>query len=1241
MNLLVDKSDKSKIFNNLMSKVSKKDYSHTVDNSSNIYNYTIPNIKLYYPEPFISTPTFLHYDLWFVHISIYQYWLWFFFIFLIIFFTISFLMTLKWCNIRFRPSRETRGVSRSKCGDLITAVVPISWAGSIITHESTDAVDYYDGFGTSEMVLGVRSYQWGWEYYYPKDLDLNYKTTDNTSSFIGKSLNYSNNNSDNIDRSVFFNLYKNSDIYNSQITPAYLLFNPVKDLNILNTSFKKSFGFSKISPKKAFKNLHNNNYYSFNNVYNRDILNMDSYLSNKLNLFNNNVVSDNIGYNVFENNSYNLLNTNSLLNSNYNFTDISGLYKYIKSVNNYNNDFIYILKKGNIFLNNLYTNYSSNLINSLNNYFYNYKEIFFKNNYSKLYKLINNIDIEGSDYSNNNLNMFNNSFFGIFKNINNYKFYSFFDINYIYNNVYYGKTNKNNFLFKIIKTKNITKPVMTSLDNITVNPVFFKDKFNNNFFYKINNAGIGEVYTSYIEEFFSLNKYLNLNNLVSKTSKLPNSFKVNETRFDIDFYDSLKTNIYNLNNIDLIKKLNFNYKVLSFKIPVSFMYSDLDFKRWNTLDLLEDSFWDLNLDDYSLYNYKKYKKLSTNNFLSKYNSNYILSNNFLNKGMIMPYYINRFDYIYIYNYDKVITENLFNSFYNYKINNFNLIKLYNNYMNPRIDLMSINIFWPDYSNKNFINFNNLNLNNGNYYLNDIFLLNLNKINRENSFFKFNNFGNLMESYKGLLSLNKSIWKVYYIYFEEARSSVFFKDLSDVSNYVPIITNKYTNLKKQFKKNSINFFKSNLYIKKNKINYINNFNYLNTKMFYTFEFPFNLSVESDSLRYSWFDWYSGYSRRIMRGLDTVKYNLNGSRIFENKYNFNNKIIPAFNKYNNYLTRLSHARKIYLPSWSYSLFIHNRFQKWNNIYSLYNLDKFYIDPYNYIIFWSNYSDWFYDSVFINKIHLNNYSFGSTSYNNPSRNYWRSIRSFGSYTFYNSKLIDILFKKELIIKSILDRKKNKFNIVDLKPQNNLLMDLKSTLIYNTDYDKFNGDIRILSFDFINRLRDRFLFLRDPITSSAIKVIDSVDDSYNNLYKKSQYKPMRKGIANMVRIQSNTAVAVPVETRIQLLTVSKDIIHSWSIPSAGIKIDCIPGYSSHKVTIFFLSGVYWGQCMEICGRFHHWMPIVVYFIKRDLFLVWCNHFIFKNKSLSGFNSGSNKVSSDFLKVVSFNKINWLDDIK
>ena len=59
---------------------------NNLENITSIYHYSIPNVKLAYPEPFIASPSFMHTDLWFVHILVYQYWLWFFFIFLIVFF---------------------------------------------------------------------------------------------------------------------------------------------------------------------------------------------------------------------------------------------------------------------------------------------------------------------------------------------------------------------------------------------------------------------------------------------------------------------------------------------------------------------------------------------------------------------------------------------------------------------------------------------------------------------------------------------------------------------------------------------------------------------------------------------------------------------------------------------------------------------------------------------------------------------------------------------------------------------------------------------------------------------------------------------------------------------------------------------------------------------------------------------------------------------------------------------------
>ena len=146
------------------------------------------------------------------------------------------------------------------------------------------------------------------------------------------------------------------------------------------------------------------------------------------------------------------------------------------------------------------------------------------------------------------------------------------------------------------------------------------------------------------------------------------------------------------------------------------------------------------------------------------------------------------------------------------------------------------------------------------------------------------------------------------------------------------------------------------------------------------------------------------------------------------------------------------------------------------------------------------------------------------------------------------------------------------------------------------------------------------------------------NELYR-NQYKPLRKGVNSMLRLHATGAVAMPIEVRLQILASSRDVIHSWSIPSAGIKIDCVPGYTSHRIMKFMITGIYWGQCQEICGRYHHWMPIVVYFIKRDLFFLWCTHFVYKPQQQDTWEISDRKFAN-FLRFVSYDKSTWLSEL-
>jgi cytochrome c oxidase subunit 2 len=72
-----------------------------------------------------------------------------------------------------------------------------------------------------------------------------------------------------------------------------------------------------------------------------------------------------------------------------------------------------------------------------------------------------------------------------------------------------------------------------------------------------------------------------------------------------------------------------------------------------------------------------------------------------------------------------------------------------------------------------------------------------------------------------------------------------------------------------------------------------------------------------------------------------------------------------------------------------------------------------------------------------------------------------------------------------------------------------------------------------------------------------------------------------------------LPVETNIRLLITSRDVIHSFAVPSLGLKVDAVPGRLNQLNTFINRSGIFYGQCSELCGVNHAFMPIEVVAIK------------------------------------------------
>jgi len=76
---------------------------------------------------------------------------------------------------------------------------------------------------------------------------------------------------------------------------------------------------------------------------------------------------------------------------------------------------------------------------------------------------------------------------------------------------------------------------------------------------------------------------------------------------------------------------------------------------------------------------------------------------------------------------------------------------------------------------------------------------------------------------------------------------------------------------------------------------------------------------------------------------------------------------------------------------------------------------------------------------------------------------------------------------------------------------------------------------------------------------------------------------------LEVDNRVILPIRTHIRLLITSSDVLHSWAVPSFGIKVDACPGRLNQATLYIKRPGLYFGQCSEICGVNHGFMPIAV----------------------------------------------------
>lgn len=100
-----------------------------------------------------------------------------------------------------------------------------------------------------------------------------------------------------------------------------------------------------------------------------------------------------------------------------------------------------------------------------------------------------------------------------------------------------------------------------------------------------------------------------------------------------------------------------------------------------------------------------------------------------------------------------------------------------------------------------------------------------------------------------------------------------------------------------------------------------------------------------------------------------------------------------------------------------------------------------------------------------------------------------------------------------------------------------------------------------------------------------------------------LKLGDHRLLEVDHRTVLPVDVEVRV--LISAADVLHSWTVPSLGVKADAIPGRLNQVRFIISRSGVWYGQCSEICGANHSFIPIVIEGVSSKGFIKWVSSLV------------------------------------
>jgi cytochrome c oxidase subunit 2 len=148
-------------------------------------------------------------------------------------------------------------------------------------------------------------------------------------------------------------------------------------------------------------------------------------------------------------------------------------------------------------------------------------------------------------------------------------------------------------------------------------------------------------------------------------------------------------------------------------------------------------------------------------------------------------------------------------------------------------------------------------------------------------------------------------------------------------------------------------------------------------------------------------------------------------------------------------------------------------------------------------------------------------------------------------------------------------------------------STLLEIYDFDDAEMDILVTGYqwkwkyEYLNEEGENVSFFSNLSTPQS--------EIYNTQAKNANYL-----------LEVDEPVVIPVNTKVRFLVTANDVIHSWWVPELAVKKDAIPGFINETWTMANEIGTYRGQCAELCGKDHGYMPVVVEVVSKEDYAAW-----------------------------------------